>query len=1398
MRKPRRSKSRDTPTPRASPLPGQGATSDWPNQQPQTQKPQGKPRGRRPKKPPNQDPDQEVQMKQQLIQQQLLQQIEISYRIRQQQQQDQAMTPLQGGLQPPTSETSLAQPQQRVGSYQSFCETTQLVSGPQGSTPQVISLHPSGEPHSQGMTVNDVSTSHSQSYIDSGPPQGHMQDPRQGLPIGISQTHQQRPQQSAISTSQGFPHAKSYSSQGHLQGLQQAPPKQELSEGALQNLPHGAGQSHSLVTDQNQGFLQGEVLGQSQVFPQGSEQVPPAVTNANSFQQMYQTPEHYLKHMQYQGDKKQPFVQYVAHANNPFSDEFMEMQRQENANTKSTKVIKKRYSRKNSTSKMPTYKTPSTPTTPTTPKTPSTPSKIPESQSPMQELKDDVVPAFQESQWQPTLENLTLDNTGGVLDRLREFNPVQSGDRQGEQQQHGNVEQSLSGKKTDALGGIDGPGSPKGSFEQSKDYQSESGNQNESAAKEPGSTTTNIVPSEVVKATAEGIDALQKLECMVADMASKEEACKDIECSLQTGEFELDEENMLRTPPPEAEGDQFAPPSPKGQNPSSQGSSISLECHEHTLTSPLVDSRITSPTSEGFSRVEFGASEHSMQVNNVIRPRADEKIEDTSKTVESKRGRGRHRESAEQEQRKSPSSCSKDLLTANQGDVNACKSGTQDTRAVSEPRSTSFKSSRQSSAVEHLSERPMLTMEDVLSEQPIGTQLLPSQFQGIPLESVQKKVSRSKGPGRPKSSRTEGSVTTVRKKKEEKKRLEKLNEKIVQMDWQTIITTDNTKKEQEQVKKQMIDQRRQEYERKRKEYEEQQRRKRELQKQLRQQKILLKEQQKRKKLINLSGPKLSNPDIPLPTKLEVSSDVGCLITSGSTLSLCEPKLILTHALMHPYGSSLNGHSVLKGTLGKATIDGIIDVYAQYPTPEIEGAVVHPPTPPSSLPPSPHSINGKPMVNGDVSAQRRADLLNMVNRSYSRVQEVSHKRSGYVERPIESVPASMPSPPLSDNINPNAALEALVEPGTSSTAMASGRSSLSNSLSPSPETVQYIASSSPESDAVNKYQTPTFLALNPNSHRETTASPTFPPIFKTIKRENFDQYPDAYRTKSCELESRIMEMRLPHSAAHVHSMQNANEMNYAGRQQSSQDALDADLDNINVTLTLSPTSEQQVSERVASVADLIGCSPPRPSEIVIEPSWKPFISKGCSNTQRHRTFSPGGSKISSSPDDFSKGPVPFSHFSVRRGDEKSSQKKPDGPYCRHCDVLIIGIGVTRQQDGLKNERDSCVSLVANADGEGYKINSVNVQAGDSRGDVFCSEACLKQYFSQVGSRSSSPVRMSLNPQSEGLSSSGTEAIGDESMRGNSVAKGLPVSSLLKVRRSNWTEDEEDLVGVIEMS
>ena len=233
----------------------------------------------------------------------------------------------------------------------------------------------------------------------------------------------------------------------------------------------------------------------------------------------------------------------------------------------------------------------------------------------------------------------------------------------------------------------------------------------------------------------------------------------------------------------------------------------------------------------------------------------------------------------------------------------------------------------------------------------------------------------------------------------------------------------------------------------------------------------------------------------------------------------------------------------------------------------------------------------------------------------------------------------------------------------------------------------------------------------------------------------------------------------------------------------------DLDSIDVTLTLSPNSEQRVTDTVASVADLIGCSPPWPSDIVIEPSCK-ATSKSASNL-------PAEKKVATSP-------YPYSEYSMNSAEGLT--KKPDGPYCRHCDVLVIGIGIARvADDGTNNanERSTTVKELKSSNSEsGYKIRSVNVAAGEWLGNIFCSENCLKQYHAHLDSESSSAADGSksslvgsMSADTSGLTSAGnTTTLEGSDVRGSVVANGLS-PTLLSRRKQPWKV--EDSLGEVSL-
>ena len=87
--------------------------------------------------------------------------------------------------------------------------------------------------------------------------------------------------------------------------------------------------------------------------------------------------------------------------------------------------------------------------------------------------------------------------------------------------------------------------------------------------------------------------------------------------------------------------------------------------------------------------------------------------------------------------------------------------------------------------------------------------------------------------------------------------------------------------------------------------------------------------------------------------------VNRLITDDKNLKLplCEPEVHLLYPLVQPYGSGFsNGETVLVGAFGQAIVQGTPDFYTQFPSPDPPVTSSNPPTPPTSLPPSPRAIN----------------------------------------------------------------------------------------------------------------------------------------------------------------------------------------------------------------------------------------------------------------------------------------------------------------------------------------------------------------------------------------------------------------------------------------------------------
>lgn len=1253
-------------------------------------------------------------------------------------------------------------------------------------------------------------------------------------------------------------------------------------------------------------------------YPQTSEQ--------GSFSQRFPTPEHYLQQFgQHQTNQRKPQVHYVAEANNPFSDQFHELHnkgrgrggaKKKPGPKKPGKPRGKKAAALSASQVDPLQQQHQT--------SPSLPEQSPQWLVPTPTQLAQVIKQEKPESDEAVIETPKVQPSAGHTDPRDSVSEV-------------SLEES--NEKEDAVAqevnAASGEPPEKCSLVPTQDNSSCSASSSEEAKKDTNLSDKETTPTDgdtsppaekdanesVNKSkkpcNATGLEALQKLESMVADMANEEEACKELEKQSELERWQLDDdeydpemEKMYeRDFMEETQFEQSLLSPAKAVGNGSQANSVaSLECHEESLISPLLEeterrkdrqkffaeasSSDTVSVDKNTADMATNESEGKQQGEGVISLNPSDASDSTPCDVTKPSGGERVEQiinSAEPaaDETKCVEESGKETFTdcvREQGQEVQPKR-TDDNQTTQEETSAANVPQEQDQGHDSFASQTLQTSDSVLTqpkcESPeivipaaidtnvtgvinevvsIGTgngdissapdaeQILEKEnFESIapgnfceafpqrdaanvtrsiapeavyetvsqihrPLDNYQssheplapiapnpvgpaqceKPAKTPKGPSRPKTS-GEGPV---------KKR--------------------PSPKEEDPLKKQLQELRRQEYERKKREYEEQQRKKRELQKELRIQKQMIREQRKRQKIyINANNRKQKTglDDSAASLKLSTPNNTHRDLKPATPLSLCEPKLLLTHALTHPYGSRpLNGQCLLKGNFGAAKVDGMVDYYSQFPTPDMDIVVGHPPTPPSSLPPSPgvhqqrNDSNGKPLVNGDISPgeHESAELL-AITKPHAHSQNSEHpaKRARYTgtvesNRNGVSVPPSMPTPPLSDSAaTVNDRLVEIISSGkqlSNTHPESNGKESNSSSSSTSPETVQYIASSSPESDAVNRVQTPKFSAL---LHRESTDSPTFPAV--RIKREQVEHFLDNGVPRSCSQScSNVSDTSYAQTTCKLEAHQ-------ASRIENDSD----DLDSINVTLTLSPTSEQRVTDTVASVADLIGCSPPRRSDIVIEPAGKGVATKGF--MAPHSLTTPTGESLSSSvaprphtsSDIYQKNPLPCSQLNLSPSKETSSRKKPEGPYCRHCDVLIIGIGVKRKPDEEETVKIPVTgdSNRTESDAADYKIYGVNVEAGDCTGDIFCSEACLKQYFAHFGSECSSPTQecksapIAEQPRldaSVAVTSVGQTSVGAGNVttvsavdtRGSLVADRLSPTSLRKIRSPSWKEEIED--------
>ncbi|XP_072297616.1 histone-lysine N-methyltransferase 2C isoform X2 [Eucyclogobius newberryi] len=138
----------------------------------------------------------------------------------------------------------------------------------------------------------------------------------------------------------------------------------------------------------------------------------------------------------------------------------------------------------------------------------------------------------------------------------------------------------------------------------------------------------------------------------------------------------------------------------------------------------------------------------------------------------------------------------------------------------------------------------------------------------------------------------------------------------------------------------------------------------------------------------------------------------------SLLPLMEPLIGVNFAHFPPYGSGqLNGESLLSGTFGSASLNGVSDYYSHLAYKQSN--LSNPPTPPASLPPTPPPVNRQKMSNGFATTEELASKAaaivskNLVPKPLHapfRPEEDALARAIAQGPKTVDVPASLPTPP----------------------------------------------------------------------------------------------------------------------------------------------------------------------------------------------------------------------------------------------------------------------------------------------------------------------------------------------------------------------------------------------------
>uniref|UniRef100_A0AAV2JSA3 [histone H3]-lysine(4) N-methyltransferase n=1 Tax=Knipowitschia caucasica TaxID=637954 RepID=A0AAV2JSA3_KNICA len=192
----------------------------------------------------------------------------------------------------------------------------------------------------------------------------------------------------------------------------------------------------------------------------------------------------------------------------------------------------------------------------------------------------------------------------------------------------------------------------------------------------------------------------------------------------------------------------------------------------------------------------------------------------------------------------------------------------------------------------------------------------------------------------------------------------------------------------------------------------------------------LNSEQDKKKGRNKRAPRSGDKPAYRYKKRKKESDERLLINSGpdsvmthikqqlSLLPLMEPLIGISFAHFAPYGSGqLNGESLLSGTFGSASLDGVSDYYSQLTYKQSN--LSNPPTPPASLPPTPPPVNRQKIINGFATTEELASkaaaivskgLVPKGLHAPFRPEEDLLARAMAQGPKTVDVPASLPTPP----------------------------------------------------------------------------------------------------------------------------------------------------------------------------------------------------------------------------------------------------------------------------------------------------------------------------------------------------------------------------------------------------